>query len=363
VFGGWWTLGTLAALVVERAPDVLVSRDLDRISAVHLLVAALAFGFWQLVWMFPTVSGWQRRALSTAGAGLVTGTLLWLLVPGFAAGPFGDVPPELWDAWLSSVAELQPLWPFGSNPARTVYLLAAPVLAVPIVVAAMRGDRSHRSAWLSLGVAMVGLIALGLFQARFTAFAQLLAAVAWGWLSARLVARVGAARRPGDPVRRVAAMLTGVAGFLVPVILVTVLASEPVVEASVPTECVVDDLFALIEERGDAPVVLTHVDWGPEILYRTEASVLASPYHRNVDGILDARRFLSSTPEVSLAIAVERSVDMVAVCPDRDAGYLGSERNGGDLLELLTAGRPPEWLRAQTTDSDLLVYEVIREAG
>jgi hypothetical protein len=355
-FALWWAGGTVVALLIERAPDMLDSRDLDRISAVHLLVAGLAAAFWVLVG-FASTDRWQTRALLATGAGLVTAVTLWLIVPSFVSGPFGDVPPALWDAWLSRVAELQPLWPFGANPARTVYLLTAPLIGVALAWRAGVLDQGFRAVWWGLAVLIAGLVALGVAQARFTAFSQLLATVAWGWLAAILVARVAHRRGIPGSLLRVGSMLAGVAGFLVPVILLALLAG-PNAEVETLADCDLDDVVAFVNHRGGEPVVLTHIDWGPEILYRTNASVLASPYHRNVDGILDARRFMGGPPGEAALIAAERSVDLVALCEERDANYLGSDRPDGDLLSLVAEGRTPTWLIERPMESAVRLFEV-----
>ena len=355
-FGLWWTGGMVILLAVERAPDMLMARDLDRISAIHLVVAALAATFWVLVGLGTTDRRRTRAALAIA-AGAVTAVILWIIVPGFIAGPFGDVPPALWDAWLSRVAELQPLWPFGPNPARTVYLLTAPVIGVGLAWIAGRRVRSQRAIWWTLGAVIASLVALGVAQARFTALSQLAATAAWGWMAAALVRGVGDRKGPWGSVLRVVSMFAGVAGFLVPVVIFGVLApsdSEP----DVAEDCDVADLIEFLGDRGGTPLVLTHVDWGPEILYRTDASVLASPYHRNVDGILDARRFLGGASSAAAGIVAERSIDLVAVCEERDAGYLGSDRTEGDVLSLISAARAPSWLVPLSTESDLRLFEV-----
>lgn len=356
-----WAVGLGVILLIERGGGAVGSDDLDRVSAVHLVVAGLALAFWFLVGASPVVgTRWVRSGLAVA-AGLATGAVLWLVVPGFANGPFGDVPPELWDAWLSRVAELQPLWPIGVNPARTVYLLAAPILAVLVSVwAALRSD--HRGTWWSLAAVTFGLTLLGVAQARFTAFAQLASTVPLGWLAATLVARVGTGGGVVGAAKRVSAMVVGVAGFLVPVLVVSVI-SGGTSPASAGASCEIDLLVNEVERRSDGVVVLTHVDWGPEILYRTEGTVVASPYHRNVDGILDARRFFTSEPTVARRIAADRNVGLVALCLDRDSNYLADDRQPGDLLTRITGDETPSWLVEVVAEQDLRVFEVAQPLG
>lgn len=351
-----WAGGTTVALLIERAPDMFPSRDLDRISFIHLVVAALAVVFWAAAERAP---GALPRLLAAVAAAAITGGVLVAMFPGFVAGPFGDVPSELWEAWLSRVSELQPLWPFGTNPVRTAFLTSAPLVGLGLALAAARSGRSPAKAiWTALGAALAVTLALGFFQARFVAFAQILAPLPWAWLAVRLIDRIGDAVGPGARLRRLTALLTGSAGFLVPV-LIAVLVVPSASSRGQAASCEIEGLIEIIRSGPESPVVLTHVDWGPEILYRTDGAVVAAPYHRNVDGILDARRFLGSSEEAALSIATDRSVDLVAVCPSRDADYLGPDRQPDDLLAQIGAGVAPEWLQLVFSEGELAVYEVV----
>lgn len=355
-----WLATTAIAVYVERGPIGFQSDDLDRISAIHVMLAALAAVFWVGVGLTIRNEGRRRNRLRVAAVvGFATGAALWLVAPDFASGPFGDVPPALWDAWLSKVAELQPLWPIGSNPVRTVYLMGAPLLGAGLGAIAIRTDESARPVWIGVVAAIAVLGSIGMFQARFSGFAQIVATVPLGWLSAYLVGRLSGT---GPMVlKRVAAMLVGAAGFLLPTMLVTGLDARDS-GPGISERCTVSEIARVVSEEGGERVVLAHVDFGPELLYRSYANVVASPYHRNIEGILDARRFLGSDEAAAAEIAHERRVDVVAVCPQRDAAYLDDDRQPGDLLERLVAGDAPEWLFPVPTTDDLLVFVVIDSA-
>jgi hypothetical protein len=356
-FSLWLWLSTITALLVERLPDAFSSRDLDRISLVHVVVTTLAGLFWILAGVMRGRSQIQRTAGGLTAAGAL-GLLLWLMVPSFVAGPFGDVPPALWEAWLGRVAELQPLWPFGENPFRTLYLLGAPVPALGLALVAARRERASAGIWWAIAGALLAVTLLGMYQARFTAFAQLLATLPWAWLASRLIDRIGDSRAPRAQLSRIGAMLVGTAGFLMPVLLAALFITGPIPSAGPIEECSNDELVAVVQRVGGQPAVLTHVDVGPELLYRTDARVIATPYHRNVDGILAARDFLSGDVESARLIASERRLDLVAVCPGRDAAYLGDRRSPTSLFDLLVAGEAPPWLRPIAFDTDLLIFAV-----
>jgi len=109
---------------------------------------------------------------------------------------------------------------------------------------------------------------------------------------------------------------------------------------------------------GDRPrILLAQVDLGPLLLYRTSHSVVATPYHRNADGILDSQRIMtiSDTAEARRLIA-ERGIDVVVPC-----GF-GAPADEESLVALLRRGVVPDWLVRRPlpgTDGGQAVYEVV----
>ena len=95
-----------------------------------------------------------------------------------------------------------------------------------------------------------------------------------------------------------------------------------------------------------ARIIATHVDWGPELLYRTRHAVLAAPYHRNASGILDIYRVFSAlNPAASKTIVDARGIELVLLCPSpRERLFYGGEVEGVTLYQRLLEGRPPPWL-------------------
>jgi len=72
--------------------------------------------------------------------------------------------------------------------------------------------------------------------------------------------------------------------------------------------------------------------------------VVATPYHQNQAGLLDALDFFGAPDDGrARAIAEARGLDLVLACSkDEESGLY---REGGDtLLTRLEAGLPPDWL-------------------
>jgi hypothetical protein len=274
--------------------------------------------------------------------------LLVALVPSFVYGPFGDVPPELWDGWLSGVAELQSLWPFGGSLEAFLYLLGAPLLAIPLVWAAARRSATWtRSVWGCGLVALIALVGLSTLQLRFSAYPQIVAVFALGWTTAELLSRVGEGRDLRSATARVGVIALGTVGFLIPTLVVGAIGGGP--DDRTPStgtvSCDWSRLEVAVREMGGEPVVLAHVDAGPRLLYVTDARVVATPYHRNVAGILDGRRFLLGDEATARSIAERRNVSIFAVCPSRERGYLGAAADDpAAMFGVVTGSDLPGWL-------------------
>jgi len=117
---------------------------------------------------------------------------------------------------------------------------------------------------------------------------------------------------------------------------------------------------------------------GPELLFRTNHSVLSPPYHMDVEGNLDATRFFS-TPyaEEAEAIARRRHVDLVVACRYISEFYLrpviskmlAKSDDTKDfaphfILQLMT-GKTPAWLRRADIPGleNYVIYDVLPPAA
>ena len=100
---------------------------------------------------------------------------------------------------------------------------------------------------------------------------------------------------------------------------------------------------------GERPrTIATHLDYGPEILYRTPHRVLGTPYHRNSEGILAGFGILGGTDLAQVRGLIQtRGVDLILVCPLHSWIY-GTKSAGVEarlsLHDLLLVGNEPDWL-------------------
>jgi hypothetical protein len=113
------------------------------------------------------------------------------------------------------------------------------------------------------------------------------------------------------------------------------------------------------------------MDFGPEILYRTDHRVLGTPYHRNAEGIFALFSLMeSSDPEEAKRLAEERGVGLILVCPAHSWVYSGGETGEprqSTLHNRLSAGQVPDWLELvalpEDAAGDFLLFRVRPEDG
>jgi hypothetical protein len=112
--------------------------------------------------------------------------------------------------------------------------------------------------------------------------------------------------------------------------------------------------------------VLAFLDQGPAVLAYSAHSVVAGPYHRNENGILDTFDLLTQNPDVGARIARRRGIDYVSICRTSfDYTYYLTQSGPKGLLGQLEDNRLPVWLSplkdGGPPSKDVVVYRVLRD--
>jgi hypothetical protein len=354
-------MALVVALLVERGPaGAVTSLEYDRISRVHLEMALVATAFWALArwrWRERSPARGLRLAYLLVAAPLLVGGFV-LLRPRFIRGPWVDVDPDVVAYWLRAVQELQPLlagpW-WRAAPEATLFLGPA-LVALPFAAwHSLRPAHPRRCAWVFVFLSLLVCIPLGIAQIRFTALAGPLLALTMAGVIGDLLRRQESIARPS--VRRLARVGT-MAGLTVGFLVVGMglgAAGETwaargeevpgVGGRGVRDACPEDALARVLHDRFPEPrTVAAFMDLGPRILYATPHRVLATPYHRNRDGLLDARRIfrLPEGPELRTLLG-DREVDLLLICPASDRSYYDPPE--GSLYRSIEAGDLPSGIR------------------
>lgn len=363
---------TAVAVILEHPPSALFAPELDRVSIVHLVAFALVALFWVVAASrrMSDLGPGGRLLLAGIGGGVGLGVML-AIYPRFLGGPMANVDPELKRSWLPFLTEFQPfLVPHGvADVGRIIAYMGTALMAATVAARGLRVDRGTRrfDVWVLLGLGLLAFVPLGIRWVRFVMYAELLGVLGAMDLLSRALAALGHRPGPRLAVRRAftaAAIITG------PLLLgagVMALGGEvgEAVQAPAATQtqgCSVEGLVAALDDPGglgDRPrIVLAHVDLGPVLLYRTPHSVVATPYHRNARGILDARRIFETTdPDVARRMIEERGVEVVVTCGvEARPGLPG---DAAPFVTRLRTGDAPDWIVPLQPRPDLGIWQVV----
>jgi len=132
------------------------------------------------------------------------------------------------------------------------------------------------------------------------------------------------------------------------------------------------DYLVQAEERyGQDLLILTHVDFGAEILYRTGNEVLSVPHatgtpHRNGQGIWDTYEIMTAdTDEKALELIRKRKIDLILLCPKYTGSLYSKPGHESTFHKRLFDDMIPNWLRKVELPSDLsssfLLFETIEQ--
>ncbi len=312
--------------------------------------------------------GWLWRAgllllPVAAGAGLFL-----YLDPACLKGPFAHIDPRIRPVWLDHVKEVQPIWSETVPPslkamwvwALLVGLLWLSVQARPFLWGKRRsglsGGRSREMLSRSvLGMGLVISVAVALLLTfgvmRYAPYAQWLALPLMAALIQGLIEKMRKAGKWRAYVRVPLLMLASPLIFMLIFVLVTgkgaaasenAAGNEPNAGGGL---CRDDDVLKRLN-RVSPGLVVTTIDMGPYLLARTHHSVLAAPYHRLGESMLDLSRMLTSPPDQARDLMARRGVRYVLYCKGMatPATLAGKAPPGNALWFRLVEDRPPAWL-------------------
>ena len=365
-FGGSFALAALVHLVVALPPDRWLLPQCDALSVVFVAAAVGVGLLFLLLGALPLARrpAWLRLTLGLLlGGALLAGLLVFF--PECRRGPYAAVDPWLVTNWISIISEAKTLW--ASYPGYPSYTVASaiPCLAAAVFLLAVlwKGEGATRARWAVWGLFFLIAVAIMLLQIRGARIATLLAVP--GGAGLVVAARDWYLRRPRN-LGRAAGLLVAwllFAGFpisigwshLLPYI------TAPGTGGGSPSKfpCLQPDAFtdlaALPAQRLMAPI-----DLGAHLLLYTPHSVVAAPYHRNEEGVLDTFRFLNNPIDEARQILEARGIGMVVVCPAMPElrGIGGTAPDS--FVRLFATDALPGWLREVTPSGSVLrLFQVI----
>ncbi len=369
-FGLSLGLGTAVHLVLALPPERWFVPACDAISIVYASGALAAGAALVLLSLLP-LAGRRVRLAAGLGAALAVAAVLALAFPDCLRGPYAAVDPWLRANWIDRIAEAAPLLAsLGSDPVYPLAVLVPTVLALLATGFALaRSSGEWRAEWLVYGVYLGLAIIAMLIQIRASRMATSLAVPAAAGLIVfarhRYLARPGVLSTSGLVLSWLAS--AGIAVGLIVTVAENALAGATTASRNEALadkrQCLMPEAFAelavLPPER-----VMTPIDLGAHLLLFTPHHVVAAPYHRNEQGVLDAFRFFNGPIEEARAILDARGVTLVVTCPAMpEMGGLGISAPDS-FVKLAPADALPGWLVDQSLPgAPLRVYAVLPRDG
>jgi hypothetical protein len=409
LFGLAFALATLIVLPIAVPPDHYTDRAVTWFSMTYVIFAFLTGA----VFLFGFLFGRHTRAsllriLLLTTLALFAALLFFFEVPAFFEGPYADFDAVMTPLILDNVNEAQPLIttlnlhfydPLSFLRALPLFLhsMFLPLVAL-IVTTWNMGDRkqtrvSIKFLWIAHFIFLLPAILLTFFwQVRVIYFAELYALPPLTWFLWHLLEKIGAHFK-GRP-RFWMEILAFAFLFLVPVVLIPAAIAHtalypdvvffPVTPANGPCNLTTAGEFLSAQDGyGDRPrLILSGLNEGAELLFRTPHNVLSAPYNvrhnQDVFDFFDARE-----DTVAHTLVKNDKADLVLVCRTISTFYAGlgnrtarlhasfsvdktghlqmiSNKDHPTLIEKLAQGQAPNWLKPVEIpgDKDYLLYEV-----
>ncbi len=365
--------------IVTETPDLLM-RDfpLDRLCGIHCLFFGLIAGCW---WILILIQGSLVKKIAVGTlCSVVAVSIISLIFPKLWSGPFGQVDAQLKSLWLNHVQELHLLGNDFSSLLIGILawipsLIPGLITVCYLIMNRRRWSPHHVILGLSWLLVTGVTTFLAIYQKRWIAYAGIM----WAPMAAlglyTLFTRIESKRC--FRLYRTLILMFVCGG---PVTLAVYLEKDPQLTPKLTASAAgplahprpvepVSSLSAYIASNSyintDNSTVLAFMDLGPELLYRTNVHTVASPYHRNTQGIIDGYNTLSAKEEQApLKIIRKRNINWIVVGANpAEASFYGTE---GTLFKHLLQYDAPDWLlhhaSVMTSNGQYIIYKVLPDS-
>jgi hypothetical protein len=344
-FGLSFACGMALALAQGVPPGRWLAPMFDAISIVYATAAVLCALAFVVLPMLPLRSLWTRLGVGVVAGGVVAGVVV-ALWPAILKGPYGMLDPWLIANWLNHIAEAEPwLTSFYRDPVYPIAIVVPPLVALGFAI--WNIVRNHdRESWLIYAGILAITLAITFLQIRAGRLAAPLAVPG-------CAALIAAAWRSRSPRRRLIPGLVVALGWFVSagigVAAVVVVAApdtktpDEKVAAAGRQACILPAAFNDLARLPPARI-MTPIDLGSHVLAFTHHSVVAAPYHRNQEAILDAFHFFNEPIDAARNILESRGVTLVVICPQMREIRGMVDHAPDSFVSLYAANELPGWL-------------------
>lgn len=336
-----------AALFIERPLSALFVTEYDKISIAHLFVFMLAVIATYLLTLI------RKSALSArllkAGVILITSCLtIYLVFPDFYGGPYSKLNQAIIPIWLSRVSEVQPVW--ALDPYNATIIIGSIILFLIYFIYLLMEQRftEHLNLLTPLASGFAIFLPLGLYQVRMDYYLLVIIIFLLAVFLNNIISSISKLQIKNlyKPVLRVLVMFIFILGL--PGVGILLLLNDPAESDTINPDLkgITSFLNEYQQVNPQEQTILTFIDFGPQILYRTNYNIIAGPYHRNDSGILYTYEVMAADKfEQTKEMLDERSIDLILLCPDStEKRFYKQTENKSTFYEQLVNGKSPEYL-------------------
>jgi len=361
---GWLTILTVILLLIEKPIHELSAVENDKISIVYItffLIITAIFYFTKLFFTrFYLINhdGDKEskirimRCLYLLFIGTIGATLMIVLFPDFIKGPFSGVNPAIKPIWLDFVKEVQPLLNLSLNGiGKLLIYFGIPTLSGLYLLFNLfnkKDDNNHGHIFLFIGMILYGM--LSLYQIRWIGYLQMIALMPSVLVFDYIIRKVIHGKSIKlIPILRSITIVVLLFGFSFTGITLMMI-SDSETRVALSTNALEELCDWMVEnevELGERKTILTFLDFGPELLYRTTHSVISSPYHRNDEGILFSYNIMNLDEEADIQASLKaRSVDWILLAPNStERAFYHYDNNTESFYGMLLNQQLPLWIK------------------
>jgi len=349
-------VGSILFMTLETPPSNMVAIIYDKLSMVHVVFFAFIYLFWvQASWFACNKSVWRAGTVAVFSV-LLDLVVSWLF-PGFLRGPFAEIDPRIIPIWLDKVKEVQPLLIFSRNGFAQMILYLGPlIVCLPygIYLLSKRYSNFPR-VWLVYLVGLALYVPLSLFQVRWAAYAE---AVMVFPVASNLNHCINFIEKQCSRIIQIWARIAFTLLFCLFSLGFGVSMSSSEVEQSVSATNVSRFLSEPNTFGATPKTILANIDFGPELLYRTPHRVVATPYHRNGDGIIFLHEVMSAQTDRDVyTLLQQRDVDLILFSSSRVNDFAEDS-----FYRRLLEGHRPIWLKnielPEYVEKDIYLFSI-----
>lgn len=353
------------AMILEHPLEQLLVQEYDRFSIPHWFLLFLLWVFWAVQWVIAVVveaSSTRFRLLAAIISGMVLSAVAWAVFPKLFSGPRVDVDPFAITLFWDHVMEAQPL--ISSDPWRislAVIFLGFGLIGVPYYVTSLIKKRyaTNHPLWGQVLIGLCVFLPLAFLQIRFAPYAALLICLPYADLLGKIGQEIGVRLKSTvGNISQTLVIFAGCAAFPLLGAAITQL-EDPRFGDSEKGACPMIRMTEFLSNPNgignESKTILAFLNFGPVLLYHSPHRVIATPYHRNADGLRDAYRIMSATDDAQASQLIEaRDVDLILLCPgSHERGYYSFGANTAPFYEELVNGRLPPWIRELPLPAEL----------